>query len=326
MPGPFHGTRTLITGGLGFIGSNLAMRLLDAGARVTVIDSLVPAHGGNTSNVREIADRLSITIADVRDGDRLRPLLEGQDIVFNLAGQASHIDSMKDPFVDLDMNVRAQLAILEACRAVNPDIRVVFASTRQVYGRADYLPVDETHPLRPVDVNGVHKMAAEAYHRVYQNVYGIRTCCLRLTNTYGPRMRIKDGGQTFLGLWIRRALEREPFEVWDGRQLRDFTYVDDVVDALMLATRDEAVGRVMNLGGAEVVSLRQLAALLVTLWPGACFEIRDFPAARRRIDVGDFHSSFELARTTLGWRPSIALRDGLTRTLEYFAPRMKEYV
>lgn len=322
----FENARALITGGLGFIGSNLAFRLLQLGARVTLVDSLVPEYGGNRANVRGFDDKLAIDISDVRDEQRFRRLLEGQDFLFNLAGQTSHMDSMRDPFTDLEMNVRAQLSILETCRRVNPTVRAVFTSTRQIYGRPDYLPVDEKHLLHPVDVNGVNKMAGEAYHILYHNVYGIRSCCLRLTNTYGPRMRIKDARQTFLGVWIRLLLENRPFEVWGGTQLRDFTYVDDVVEALLLATRDDASGKIFNLGGDEVVSLRALAELLVSLRGGAGFEVREFPEDRKRVDVGDFYSSFELARQTLGWTPTTRLREGLGRTLDYFAPCLEDYL
>src|SRR3954468_20524367 len=217
----FHSANVLITGGLGFIGSMLARRLVDLGAQVTLVDSLIPIYGGNLRNVAGIEDRVKINIADVRDEYSMDYLVQGQDFLFNLAGQTSHLDSMRDPYTDLEINCRAQLSILEACRNYNPAIKIVFASTRQLYGRPDYLPVDEKHFLRPVDVNGINKMAGERYHILYNNVYGIRACALRLTNTYGPRMRIKDARQTFVGVWIRLLTEGRPFEVWDGDQLRD---------------------------------------------------------------------------------------------------------
>src|SRR6516165_12003839 len=201
-PDTFSGRRALITGGLGFIGSNLARQLVELGARVTLVDSLVPEYGGNLANVTGIEDRVRVNISDVRDEHSMRYLVQGQDFLFNLAGQTSHLDSMQNPYTDLDINCRAQLSILEACRKYNPGIKVVFASTRQPYGKPDYLPVDERHLLRPVDVNGINKMAGEWYHIVYNNVYGIRGCALRLTNTIGPRMRVKDARQTFVGIWI----------------------------------------------------------------------------------------------------------------------------
>src|SRR6185369_12574271 len=239
----FQGKRVLITGGLGFIGSNMARRLVDYGAEVTLVDSLIPEYGGNLFNISGLEDRLLVNIADVRDRHSMAYLVQDRDYLFNLAGQTSHMDSMEDPYTDLEINCLAQMSILEACRKHNPGIKVVFASTRQMYGRPDYLPVDENHLLRPVDVNGINKMAGEWYHILYNNVYGIRATALRLTNTYGPRMRIRDARQTFLGLWIRLLLEERQFEVWDGQQLRDFNFVDDAVDALVAAAvSDQANG------------------------------------------------------------------------------------
>ena len=202
----YSGAHVLITGGLGFIGSNLGIRLLEEGASVTLVDSLIPEYGGNPANIRGYESRLKVNISDVRDPHSMKTLVKGHDFLFNLAGQTSHMDSMADPYTDLDINCKAQLSILEACRNANPGIRIVFAGTRQIYGKPDYLPVDEKHPVRPVDVNGINKMAGEWYHILYNNVYGIRACSLRLTNTIGPRMRIKDARQTFLGVWIRQVL------------------------------------------------------------------------------------------------------------------------
>ncbi len=321
----WRGRRALITGGLGFIGSNLAQRLLGLGAEVTLVDSLIPEYGGNRANIEGLTGRLTVNISDVRDTHSFARLLEGQDLLFNLAGQTSHLDSMQDPYTDLEINAKAQLSILEAARKVNPGVKVVFASTRQIYGKPDYLPVDEKHLIRPVDVNGVNKAAGEAYHILYNNVYGIQACCLRLTNTYGPRMRIKDARQTFVGVWVRHALEGRPFEVWGGEQLRDFNYVDDCVDALIAATVPAAAGKVYNLGGGEVVSLRQLGELLQSLQPGARFEVKAFPEERKRIDIGDFYASHALASAELGWAPKVGLREGLACTLDYFRPRMEGY-
>ncbi len=322
----FTGARVLITGGLGFIGSNLARRLVDLGTRVTLVDSLVPEYGGNRFNIEGIGDRVRVNISDVRDRYSLRTHLEGQDFLFNLAGQTSHLDSMEDPFTDLEINCQAQLSILETCRQVNPRIRVVFASTRQIYGRPERLPVDERHRLSPVDVNGINKMAGEFYHILYNDVYDLAACALRLTNTYGPRMRIKDARQTFVGVWIRRLLEGESIEVWGGEQRRDFTYVDDCVEALLLAAVcPQARGHVFNLGGTEVVSLAELAALMVELNGGGTLLQQEFPADRKRIDIGDYYADDSLIRSTLGWRPQVQLRDGLRETLDYFRTNLDHY-
>lgn len=329
MPGhmDFHGRKVLITGGLGFIGSTLARRLVDMGATVVLLDSLVPEYGGCLFNIAGIEDRVTVNISDVRDVHSLPHFLRGQDYLFNLAGQTSHMDSMADPQTDLEINCAAQLSILECCRKLNPGIRIVFASTRQIYGRPDYLPVDERHPIHPVDVNGINKLAGEWYHRLYSDVYGIRSTVLRLTNTYGPRMRIKDARQTFVGIWVRRVLEGVPFEVWGGSQLRDFTYVDDCVDALLLAAdSDVAVGKVYNLGGTPAVSLTALAEELVAVAGMGSFTIRDFPAERKAIDIGDYYSDFSLIRDELGWQPRVPLRDGLRKTVEYFKPNLPRYL
>jgi len=268
-----------------------------------------------------------VNISDVRDAHSLRYLVQGQDIVFNLAGQTSHMDSMQDPYTDLEINCRAQLSILEVCREYNPGLKIVFASTRQIYGKPDYLPVDEKHLLRPVDVNGINKMAGEWYHILYNNVYGLRACALRLTNTYGPRMRVKDARQTFLGLWIRRVVEEQPFEVWGGEQLRDFTYIDDAVEAFLLAAVDErANGQVFNLGGEPVISLQDLARLLVEANGGGQYLTREFPADRKRIDIGDYYADFNRIQTILGWEPEIALREGLANTLSFYREHLPYYV
>ena len=317
----------MITGGLGFIGSNLALRLLELGARVILVDSLTPEYGGNLFNIQGFEDRVRVNISDVRDAHSLKYLLQGQDYLFNLAGQTSHMDSMRDPFTDLEINCKAQLSILEVCRKSNPRIKIAYASTRQIYGKPDYLPVDEKHLLRPVDVNGINKMAGEWYHILYNNVYGIRSCALRLTNTYGPRMRVKDARQTFLGIWIRLLLEGKPFEVWEGDQLRDFTFVDDVVEALLLsAVCEEADGQVFNLGGDCTISLKDLAALLVDVNGGGEFSIRPYPTDRKPIDIGDYFGDFRRIQETLGWIPKVPLRDGLVRTLDYYRGRLKFYL
>lgn len=323
----FRGKKSLITGGLGFIGSNLARRLVDLGARVVLVDSLIPEYGGNPFNIDGIEDRVQVNISDVRDRHGMRYLVQGQDYLFNLAGQTSHMDSMQDPETDLDINCRAQLSILEACRHYNPRIKIVFASTRQIYGKPDYLPVDETHLLRPVDVNGINKMAGEWYHILYNNVYALRACALRLTNTIGPRMRIKDARQTFLGIWIRLLLEGKPFEVWGGEQMRDFTYVDDAVDAFLLAAASEgANGRVFNLGCERVIGLKDLADLLVEVNGGGRYELRSFPPDRKRIDIGDYYADYSQIRSALQWEPKVPLREGLARTLAFYRDNLAHYL
>ncbi len=323
----FQGKRVLITGGLGFIGSNLARTLVDLGAQVTILDSLIPEYGGNRRNVHGLERKLDINLSDVRDRHSLPEYLRGQHFLFNLAGQTSHLDSMTDPETDLEINCRAQLTLLEACRKHNPKVRVVFASTRQIYGRPDYLPVDEHHPLRPVDVNGINKLAGEGYHLLYSQVHGVPSTVLRLTNTIGPRMRVKDARQTFVGVWIKQILEGKPLEVWGGEQLRDFTYVDDAVEAFLLAaTHPRAVGGVFNLGGVGRISLRALAVALVGVAGTGSFQIRVFPADRKKIDIGDYYSDCRLIAKQLGWKPRTTIKQALAKTLAYYRKELPHYL
>jgi UDP-glucose 4-epimerase len=323
----YRGKKVLITGGLGFIGSSLARSLVAQDAEVTLVDSLIPQYGGNYFNIEGIRDRVTTNICDVRDPFAMEVLLQGKDYLFNLAGQTSHLDSMTDPQTDLDINASAQLSILEACKKSNKNIKIIFASTRQLYGKPDYLPVDELHPIRPVDVNGINKLAGEWYHLLYNNIYKIRACALRLTNTYGPGMRVKDARQTFLGIWIRLLLQGEPIKVFgDGLQLRDFNYVDDCVAALLLAgASTKSNGKAYNLGSKEVVNLKTLASMLAEMYPGGTVELVPFPPDRKAIDIGDYYSDFELINSELGWSPQICLREGLEKTLAYYSVHHKHY-
>lgn len=330
IPGSeFADKRILITGGLGFIGSNLARRLIDLGAHVLLVDSLIPDYGGNLFNLDGCADRVTVNIADVRDEYSMDYLVRSQDILFNLAGQTSHLDSMRDPYTDLEINVRSQLSILEACRKNNPSIKIVYASTRQFYGKPDYLPVDEKHLLHPTDVNGINKMAGEWYHIVYNNAYNLRATSLRLTNTYGPRMRIKDARQTFLGVWLKQILTGEPIVVYgDGRQLRDFNYVDDVIDALLLSAIDpRADGQIYNLGSSEPpISLIDLAKQLVQIHGRGEYQLIPFPPDRKAIDIGDYYADFSKIQGELNWLPRVSLAEGLDRSLQFYRQHLDRYL
>lgn len=323
----FAGKKILITGGLGFIGSSLARRLVGLDAGVTLVDSLIPQYGGNLFNIEDIKDSVTTNITDVRDPHAMAHIIQGQDYLFNLAGQTSHLDSMTDPQTDLDINASAQLSILEACRKYNTGIKIVFASTRQLYGKPEYLPVDEKHPIKPVDVNGINKLAGEWYHLLYNNVYRIRACALRLTNTYGPGMRVKDARQTFLGIWIRNLIEGKPILVFgDGLQMRDFNYVDDVVEAFLSSALDpRAAGEVYNLGSAERINLKDLARMMVDIFGKGTFNLVPFPPDRKAIDIGDYYSDFAKINQALGWEPRVSLREGLKKSLEYYTLQGKSY-
>ncbi|MGE0452855.1 MAG: NAD-dependent epimerase/dehydratase family protein [Vicinamibacteria bacterium] len=323
----YRGRRALVTGGLGFIGSNLCRTLADLGARVTAVDSLLPDYGGNLFNLAGYEDRVRINIADVR-GHGIRYLVQDQDVLFNLAGQVSHIDSMTDPFTDLEINCTSQLSILEAVRHSNPGLKIVYAGTRQIYGRPQYLPVDEKHLLNPTDVNGINKISGEFYHLVYHSVYGLRACSLRLTNCYGPRQLIRHNRQGFIGWFVRQALLGEPIQVFgDGRQRRDFNHVDDVVDALLRAgASDAADGQAFNLGGGAPASLEELAKLLVELEGRGSYALVPFPPERKKIDIGDFYGDVGKIRAALGWEPRIGLREGLASTLAFYRQHKEHYL
>jgi nucleoside-diphosphate-sugar epimerase len=323
----WQGQKVLITGGAGFIGSTLAIRAAELGADVTVIDSLIPEYGGCLFNLDPIKDKIRINLSDIRDSFSLRPLIENVDILFNLAGQTSHMDSMKDPHTDLTINCMAQLNLLETCRQFNPNIRIIFASTRQIYGKPTYLPVDENHSINPVDINGIHKYAAELYYGLYGKIHGIHTCILRLTNTIGPRMRIKDARQTFVGIWIRQLLEGQPIEVWGGEQLRDFNDVEDVVRAMLITSQDvNCFGKIFNLGSDEKISLIKLANMMKEIHGSGEIKIMDYPPERKKIDIGDYYSSFERLKAMTGWEPAQSLEQTLQRTLGYYTDYLSAYI
>ena len=326
--GAYAGRRAMVTGGLGFIGSHLSARLLELGAEVTIVDSLIPEYGGNLYNVRDIAKDVHINLSDVRDPWSIRALVRGQDFLFNLAGQVSHIDSMQDPQTDLDINCKSQLALLEACREINTDVMIVFAASRQQYGRPQFLPVTEEHPLIPVDVNGINLVAGERYFLLYDEVYGIRACSLRLTNTYGPHLLMKHDRQGFITTFIRSALHGEELTVFgDGKQLRDFTYVSDAVEAFVFAAvSPAAAGQALNVGGLGPVSLIEVAELCQELAAqGGAVRLVPWPPDRKKIDIGSIYVDHSQLSEATGWRPRVDLREGLQRTFAFYREHGEHY-
>jgi UDP-glucose 4-epimerase len=324
----FAGKNIMITGGLGFIGSNLAHRLVALDAKVTLVDSLVPDYGGNPFNLRGIENAVQVNIADVRDEHSMAYLVQGRDLIFNLAGQVSHIDSMEDPYTDLEINVRAQISILEACRKKNRNVKIVYTSTRQLYGRPDYLPVDEKHIAHPTDANGINKLAGELYHILYYTVHGIRAVSLRLTNTYGPRQLIKHSRQGFIGWFIRQIVEDKEIELFgEGKQVRDFNFVDDVVDAMLIAAVvPGSDGQIYNLGGDEPTNLRDLAELLIEINGSGSYRLAPFPDDKKAIDIGDFRGDYSKIKNALGWSPKTSLRQGLKSTIAYYKENLSWYL
>jgi UDP-glucose 4-epimerase len=324
----YRGRRVLVTGGLGFIGSNLTRALVELGADVLIVDSLLADAGGNLFNVEGLEPRVRVNIADIRQGTTMNYLVRDRDVIFNLAGQVSHIDSMRDPHTDLEINCRSQLTLLEACRQHNPRTKVVYAGTRQIYGRPDRLPVDESQLVRPTDINGINKAAGEQYHLVYNNVFGVRACSLRLTNVYGPRQLIRHNRQGFIGWFIRLALEGREIQIFgDGSQVRDLVYVDDVADAFLRAGCDDACnGGAFNVGGSQPIAHRDLVDLLIATAGAGNRRFVDWPEDAKRIDIGSFYSDSTRFQMLTGWKPGVDLETGVANTLAFYRAHRSHYV
>jgi UDP-glucose 4-epimerase len=317
-----------VTGGLGFVGSNLALALAEGGADVTVVDRRVPSHGANDRNLDGAERPIHVIEADVGDESAVRDAAARAEVIFNLAGQVSHVESMAHPLFDLETNTRSQLAFLEILRSVGSEAAVIYTSTRQIFGHPRYLPVDEDHPVSPVDVNGITKWAAEQLHLLYTELYGIRASAVRLTNVYGPRQRLAGDLQGFLPIFVRRALSGEPITVFgDGSQERDCLYVDDVVECLLLAARSpEATGEVFNVGNDERLSLRQIAEAIVDAAGSGPVESVPWPPDRDAIDIGSYYGDSSKAKRMLGWEPRTPFADGIRRTIEFYRARRSHYL
>jgi UDP-glucose 4-epimerase len=324
----YRGRRVMVTGGLGFIGSNLARQLASLGADILLVDSLIDDYGGHLFNIDGIESKVRVNIADIRQNTTMNYLVRDREVIFNLAGQVSHIDSMRDPYTDLEINCRSQLTLLEACRNHNPAAKVVFAGTRQVYGKPDHLPVDETHLVQPTDINGINKVAGEYYHLVYNNVFGVRACSLRLTNIYGPRQLVRHNRQGFIGWFVRLVVEDKEIQIFgDGLQLRDFVYVEDAADAFLRAGATDAVnGQVFNVGGAQPISHLELVTLLIETAGTGTYRLVEWPADKKAIDIGSFYADSTRFRTTTGWEPRTTLRDGLAQTIAYYREHLPRYL
>jgi UDP-glucose 4-epimerase len=322
----YRGKKVLVTGGLGFIGSNIAIELVRLGASVTVVDNLDPTCGANRFNLEPVKADVEVVPGDTADMALMCRLVRGRSHIFNLAGHVSHIESMQDPFSDLHMNTIGPLTVLEACKKGNRDARVVYSGTRQSYGKPDSLPVVENLVLKPIDVNGVNKMAGEWYHMVYQKAYGIPTVSLRLVNTFGPRQLVKHARQGFIGWFIRQAIDGEEIQIFgDGQQYRGFNFVDDVVQALLKAgTSPNVLGDYFNLGGLEPITLEDLVKKLLHTTGTGSYRLVPFPEDRKTIDIGSAFSSFMKFHFATGWKPTASLDEGLVKTVEYYR-RNKAY-
>lgn len=321
----FNGKNILITGGLGFIGSTLAHRLVDFNAKITIVDSLIPEYGGNLFNIFGIEDKVKVNISDVRDRSSMNYLVQDKDYIFNLAGTLSHIDSMKDPFTDLEINCVAQLSILEACLKYNTKVKIIYAGTRSQYGKADYLPVDEKHLMHPTDINGINNIAGEWYHILYNNVYGIKACSLRLTNTFGPRHQMHHHRQGIINWFIRQIIDGVKVKIFgDGKQVRDLNYVDDVVDALISGMASKKTnGQVYNIGGFPI-SLKEVVEKMIKIYGKGDYELVPFPSESKKLEIGDYIADYSKFQKIVRWKPKISIDEGLRKTFEYYE-KYKQY-
>jgi len=320
------GQKILITGGLGFIGSNLALNLVDSGAKVTIIDKLDENYGGNPFNIQNIKDKTEVYLADLNEKDVIEKLVRDKNTIFNLAGSVSHTDSMKNPLADAQCNFTSHITLLEACREFGDKAKMVFASTRQIYGRSKYLPIDEMHVVEPADINGINKLACEKLHMLYNKIYGMDVCSLRLTNTFGPRQLMKHGRQGFIPWFIRQAIDNQKIKIFGtGEQKRDINYVSDVVDAFLLAAEKKvSFGKIYNLGG-EITSLLNFTKMLVETAKSGSFELVPFPEERAKIDVGDAYSDYSKIKNDLGWQPQVSIEQGLRETIDYYRLHKSNY-
>ncbi len=320
------GQRVLVTGGLGFIGSSVTVRLAEAGAHVTVLDALLPEYGGNRYNVAPVVDRIQIVVGDVRDRPLVSSLVEGQDVVFHFAAQVSYLDSMKDPLLDLDISLKGTLNILEECRRVNPTVRVVSIGSRMQFGQVERLPVDENHPMKPQSFYALHKLTAEQYYRLYHEAFGLWTAWLRLSNPFGPRQQIKHSKYGIVNWFVRLALEGRPLTVFgDGAQARDYFYIDDAVEAFLAAARyDGRGGETFNIGGSEPISFKTMAETIAQV-TGARVEYVPWPSAWKLVETGDYVTDIRKARRLLGWAPKVPFEDGIRRTVEYYRSAFDHY-
>jgi UDP-glucose 4-epimerase len=321
------GARVLITGGLGFIGSNLAARLVREGAGVTLCDAMIEGYGGNLENIREIRPRVTVNFADVRDETVMGQLVDGQDVVFHLAAQVSHVMSLSNPYPDIDINIKGTAAVLEACRKRNPKALVIRSGTRGQYGPAVHLPVSEVAPSDPRGIYEISQLSAEMICRTYTRIHGIRTVPLRLTNVYGPRAQMKHSHFGVVNWFVRLALEGRPIPIFGSGQIRrDFLYADDCIEALLAAACEpKAVGEVLNVGHDRPSTFLEVAEILRELVPETRIEFTEFSPERKAQEPGDFVSDITKIRGLLGWEPKVALRDGLARTVAFYRERKADY-
>lgn len=323
----YRDKNVLITGGLGFVGSNLAIRLVEEGARVTLVDSMLPLYGGNLFNIQPVRDRVVVNFSDIRDRNSMNYLVRDKDYIFHLAGQVSHVDSITDPFNDVEINVTGTLVVLEACRRFNPVARVIFSGTRGQYGPSVKLPVDENAPLNPMGTYAITNLAAEKLVLMYHDVHHVKGTCLRITNTYGPRHQMRHNRYGVLNWFLRLALDDETIPAFgDGRILRDFVFIDDLVDALLqTGATDAAYGDVFNIGSGGAISFIDLIGKIIELTGSGHSQFAPFTEERKALEPGDYWADITKIQKKIGWSPKVGLDDGLRRTIEYYRQNRDHY-
>ncbi|MBL8132855.1 MAG: GDP-mannose 4,6-dehydratase [Anaerolineae bacterium] len=323
----FKGRNCLITGGLGFLGSNLAIRLVELGARVTIMDCMLPGHGANLFNIAPVQDQVTVTYSDIRDGNLMSYLVQGQDYLFHLAGQVDHIISLTDPYPDIEINIRGTATVMEACRHHNPNVRVVYTGTRGEYGTAPHLPVDEEMPTTPRMLLDISNLTAEKIILMYHQVHHVRSVLLRLTNIYGARAQMRHPRYGVVNWFVRQAIDDETIKVFgDGAILRDFLYVNDCIDAMLMSVLcDAAFGEIFNVATGEPCSFRLLAEALIGVAGSGRWEFAPFTPERAAQEPGDFYADIGKIRQVVGWQPTTTLRDGLAQTVAYYRAHKAQY-
>lgn len=323
----FKSKRALITGGIGFTGSNLAIALVNAGADVTVMDAMIPGYAGNLFNIEPIRDRVTVNFSDVRDVNVMNYLVQGQDYVFHLAGQVDHVLSLTDPFPDIDMNIKGTAVVMEAVKHHNPTAKVIYTGTRGQYGSAVSLPVSEDAPTHPKGIYEISNLTAEKIIQVYNDVHGIQSVLLRLTNIYGPRAQMKHSRYGVVNWFVRLAVDDATIKVFgDGKILRDYLYIDDAVEAiLMCALEPKAVGEVLNVGIDVPTDFIELADTLIEVAGSGRWEFAPFSPERAAQEPGNFYTDISKIRSLVGWEPRTKLRDGLRETVEYYRKNKHHY-
>lgn len=322
----YKGKKVLITGGLGLIGSTIANKLVALGAKVTILDAMLPLYGGNFYNIKDIRNKVQVHVADIRDEGAVNYAVRNKDIIFNLAGQVSYVDSNLDPLLDLDINCRGHITTLEAIRKYNPKAVVVFAGSRMQYGKLEYNPVDENHPMNPLSIYGVHKLTGEKYYTAYNRHHKIKTICFRIANPYGPRSQMKHSKYSMINWFIRMAMENQVIKVFgEGLQIRDYIYVDDIADGMIIAAvSKKAYGEIFNIGSGRPTRFIDMVKTVIDTVGSGSYEYVPWPENYEKVETGGYVADITKLKK-LGWKPKIDIKTGIKKTYEYYKKNKRYY-